>query len=167
MFDEVLTLLKDTLYISFSRDAEKKRTRKIVFWYDPKKEYEELINELVLDNTEIIKYDNNSFWIRYRIENEELEKNIIIYLPFERRKGVDNDLLDLEATNSDLLFTPDSTTMRLNNLGLTNDCRKIISKYAKFFGNKKREQDFKNFDIDEKNQDNIDLIITAILLNIK
>lgn len=167
MFDEVLELLKDTLKGAFSRDTERKRTRKIIFWYDSKQEYQDFINELELEDTEIIKYDNNSFWIRYHIEKEELNKNIIIYLPFERKKGIDNDLLDLETSNSDLLFNPDSTTMRLKNLGLTEDCRKIISKYAKFFGNKKRETEFKNFDIDEKNNDNIDLIITAIMLNIK
>ena len=167
MFDEVLELLKDTLNGAFSRDTERKRTRKIIFWYDPKQDYADFINELELDNTEIIKYDNNSFWIRYHIEKEELNKNIIIYLPFERKKGIDNDLLDLETANSDLLFNPDSTTMRLKNLGLTEDCRNIINKYAKFFGNKKRENEFKNFDIEEKDNDNIDLIITAILLNIK
>lgn len=167
MFDEVLELLKDTLKGAFSRDTERKRIRKIIFWYDSKQEYMDFINDLELDNTEIIKYDNNSFWIRYHIETEELSKNIIIYLPFERKKGIDNDLLDLETANSDLLFNPDATTMRLKNLGLTEDCRRIISKYVKFFGNKKREAEFKNFDIDEKNTDNIDLIITAILLNIK
>ena len=167
MFDEVLELLKDTLNGAFSRDIERKRTRKIIFWYDPKQDYTDFINEFELDNTEIIKYDNNSFWIRYHIEKEELNKNIIIYLPFERKKGIDNDLLDLETANSDLLFNPDSTTMRLKNLGLTEDCRNIINKYAKFFGNKKRENEFKNFDIEEKDNDNIDLIITAILLNIK
>ena len=167
MFDEVLELLKDTLKGAFSRDTERKRTRKIIFWYDSKQEYQDFINELELEDTEIIKYNNNSFWIRYHIEKEELNKNIIIYLPFERKKGIDNDLLDLETSNSDLLFNPDSTTMRLKNLGLTEDCRKIVSKYAKFFGNKKRETEFKNFDIDEKNNDNIDLIITAIMLNIK
>ena len=167
MFDEVLELLKDTLKGAFSRDTERKRTRKIIFWYDSKQEYQDFINELELEDTEIIKYDNNSFWIRYHIEKEELNKNIILYLPFERKKGIDNDLLDLETSNSDLLFNPDSTTMRLKNLGLTEDCRNVIKKYAKFFGNKKRETEFKNFDIDEKNTDNIDLIITAILLNIK
>ena len=167
MFDEVLELLKDTLKGAFSRDTERKRTRKIIFWYDSKQEYQDFINELELEDTEIIKYDNNSFWIRYHIEKEELNKNIIIYLPFERKKGIDNDLLDLETSNSDLLFNPDSTTMRLKNLGLTEDCRNVIKKYAKFFGNKKRETEFKNFDIDEKNTDNIDLIITEILLNIK
>ena len=39
MFDEVLELLKDTLNGAFSRDTERQRTRKIIFWYDSKKEY--------------------------------------------------------------------------------------------------------------------------------
>ena len=167
MFDKVLELLKETLNGDFTRDAEKQRKRKIIFWYDPKKEYEEFVNELSLDNTEIIKFDDNSFWIRYHIEIEEQNKNIIIYFPSERKKDADNDLLDLETANSDLFFNPDSTTMRLKDLGLREDCRKVISKYAKFFGDKKREQNFKNFDINQKTPDNIDLIITAVLLNIK
>ena len=76
-------------------------------------------------------------------------------------------MLDLENSNSDLLFNPDSTTMRLKNLGLTEDCRKVINKYDRFFANKKRETEFKNFDIEDKNNDNIDLIITSIMLGIK
>ena len=46
MFDEVLELLKDTLNGAFSRDTERKRTRKIIFWYDPKQDYADFINEL-------------------------------------------------------------------------------------------------------------------------
>lgn len=57
--------------------------------------------------------------------------------------------------------------MRLKNLGLTEDCRKVINKYTKFFANKKRETEFKNFYIEDKNNDNIDLIITSIILGIK
>ena len=167
MFDEVTQLLLDTINGEFSRDNEKKRTRKIIFWYDPKEEYKELINELNIENTEILIYENNSFWIRYHIEKEELTKNIVIYLPFERPNANNNELLDIESSNSDLLFNPDATTMRLKNLGLTEDCRNIIKNYSKFFNNKKRECNFKEFDIEEKTPDNIDYIITAILLEIK
>lgn len=170
MFDEVKQLLFDTLKGAFTRDTERKRTRKIIFWYDAKEEYKELIDELKSDdslqNTEILVFDNNSFWIRYHIEKEELNKNIIIYLPIERPKGNDNDLLDLESANYDLMFNPDSTTMRLKDLGLGEECRNIIKKYSKFFNDKKRETKFKEFDSD-KTLDNIDYIITAILLNIK
>ena len=77
MFEKEKELLNDTLNNPFSRDSERKRTRKIVFWYDPKESYSVLLPELQFDNTEIIKYDNNSFWIRYHIEKEELNKNIL------------------------------------------------------------------------------------------
>lgn len=167
MFEEVKELLISMLTSSFSATSEKSRNRKIIFWYDAKKDYEELLDELELEDTEIIKYNNNSLWIRYHIEKEELKKNIVIYLPFERQKGINNELLDIETANSDLLFNPDSTTMRLKNLGLSDDCRAVIKKYNRFFNNKTRESDFKEFDIEEKNNDNIDYIITAILLGIK
>ena len=167
MFEEVKELLISMLNSRFSATSEKSRNRKIIFWYDPKKDYEELLNELELENTEIIRYDNNSLWIRYHIEKEELNKNIVIYLPFERQKGVNNELLDIETANSDLIFNPDSTTMRLKNLGLSDECRVVIKKYNRFFNNKIRENDFKVFDIEDKNSENIDYIITAILLGIK
>lgn len=167
MFEEVKELLISMLNSSFSATSEKSRNRKIIFWYDAKKDYEELLNELELENTEIIRYDNNSLWIRYHIEKEELNKNIVIYLPFERQKGVNNELLDIETANSDLIFNPDSTTMRLKNLGLSDECRAVIKKYNRFFNNKIRENDFKVFDIEDKNNENIDYIITAILLGIK
>ena len=167
MFEEVKELLISMLNSSFSATSEKSRNRNIIFWYDPNKDYEELLNELELENTEIIRYDNNSLWIRYHIEKEELNKNIVIYLPFERQKGVNNELLDIETANSDLIFNPDSTTMRLKNLGLSDECRAVIKKYNRFFNNKIRENDFKVFDIEDKNNENIDYIITAILLGIK
>ena len=164
--EEVINHLKEILYNPFNREDEKSRTRKIIFWYDPKKEYESTIDELELDNTEIIKYDKNSFWIRYHIEREELSKNIIIYFPFDRRNNFDNDLLDLEVSNSDLVFNPDMVNIKLRSLGLKNEFRPLIIKYEKFFANNKRLIEFKNFDI-EKNVNNFDLVVTSVLLKIK
>ena len=164
--EEVINHLKEILYSPFNREDEKSRTRKIIFWYDPKKEYESTIDELELDNTEIIKYDKNSFWIRYHIEREELSKNIIIYFPFDRRNNLDNDLLDLEVSNSDLIFNPDMVNIKLRSLGLKNEFRPLIIKYEKFFANNKRLIEFKNFDI-EKNINNFDLVVTSVLLKIK
>ncbi len=164
--EEVINHLKEILYCPFNREDEKSRTRKIIFWYDPKKEYESTIDKLELDNTEIIKYDKNSFWIRYHIEREELSKNIIIYFPFDRRNNLDNDLLDLEVSNSDLVFNPDMVNIKLRSLCLKNEFRPLIIKYEKFFANNKRLIEFKNFDI-EKNVNNFDLVVTSVLLKIK
>lgn len=164
--EEVINHLKEILYCPFNREDEKSRTRKIIFWYDPKKGYESTIDKLELDNTEIIKYDKNSFWIRYHIEREELSKNIIIYFPFDRRNNLDNDLLDLEVSNSDLVFNPDMVNIKLRSLCLKNEFRPLIIKYEKFFANNKRLIEFKNFDI-EKNVNNFDLVVTSVLLKIK
>ena len=49
---------------------------------------------------------------------------------------------------------------------IKDECKKVIKNYDKFFKNKKRENDFKEFDC-VKDEDTIDYIITAILLNIK
>lgn len=167
MEDSVKELLSSMLFSDFSASSQKARKRKIIFWYDPAKAFIDNIDELQFDNTEILKYDNNSLWIRYHIEKEELNKNIIIYLPIERSTGSNNNLLDLETANPDLIFNPDKTNMKLRDLGLPEDCRNIIKKYMRFFNNKTRETEFLNFDIEDKNADNIDYIVTSILLGIK
>lgn len=167
MLDDVKQLLSETLNKNLLKDNQKKRSRKIVLWYDSKKKYIDLIDELRIDNTEIIIYDNNSFWIRYYIEKEETTKNIVIYMPCERIKEIDNPLLDIESSNSDLIFTPDDITRKLKDLNLSEDCREKIKNYDKFFNSKKRKNEFVLFDIDKKTPDNIDYIITSILLGIK
>ena len=167
MEDSVKELLSSMLFSDFSASSQKARKRKIIFWYDPTKAFMDNIDELQFDNTEILKYDNNSLWIRYHIEKEELNKNIIIYLPIERSTGSNNNLLDLETANPDLIFNPDKTNMKLRDLGLPEECRSIIKKYMRFFNNKTRETEFLNFDIEDKNTDNIDYIVTSILLGIK
>ena len=45
MFEEVKELLIATLIGAFTRDSERKRSRKIIFWYDAKQEYQELIEK--------------------------------------------------------------------------------------------------------------------------
>ena len=72
MSDEV----KELLISMISSPNTKDRKRKIIFWYDPKEEYLEYVNDLVFDdNTELIIYKDNSFKIRYHIEVEELNKD--------------------------------------------------------------------------------------------
>ena len=165
MNDEVMDLLRSYVF-----QDDLSRERKIIFWYDEKESYKEEIDNLVFtDDIELIKYDNNSFWIRYHIEVEEPSKNFIIYLPFDRKKGLDNDLLDLESSNTNYLFNPDQTTMWLKELNLKDEktIYNLVKKNQKFFKDKKRRNKFNEFDIEEKNADNINLIILSSLLNLK
>lgn len=165
MNDEVMDLLRSYVF-----QDDLSRERKIIFWYDEKEAYKDEIDNLVFtDDIELIKYDNNSFWIRYHIEVEEPNKNFIIYLPFDRKKGLDNELLDLESSNINYLFNPDQTTMWLKELGIKDDkvIYNLVKKNQKFFKDKKRRNKFNEFDIEEKNEENINLIILSSLLNLK
>ena len=167
MYKEEEKLLINLLNTDFSREEERKRSRKIVFWYDEDKEYQEFIKELEVEGTKIIIFENNSFYIRYYIEKINLKDNIVVYFPFERPRAVDNELLDIESANKDLLFKPDAITMKIKSLNLTRDEEGVIKKNKDFFNNKKREDDFREFPIEKKNSQNIDYIITAVLLGIK
>lgn len=166
MNDEVKGLLLEALL----HENTNHRNRKIIFWYDPNKVYTELIEELTNDtnikDTEIIKYCDNSNWIRYHIEKEDPNKNIIVYLPINKPDNRDNYLLDLQSYNADYIFNPDSTTMTLKGLGLNEDCRDAVKRNEKFFNNQKREVKFREFEID-KTKENIDFIIMSIILGIK
>ena len=63
MNDEVMDLLRSYVF-----QDDLSRERKIIFWYDEKEAYKDEIDNLVFtDDIELIKYDNNSFWIRYHI----------------------------------------------------------------------------------------------------
>ncbi|MGI6330049.1 MAG: BREX-1 system phosphatase PglZ type A [Bacilli bacterium] len=167
MFEEIKILLSETITSDYPYNNDRKRKRKIIFWYDAKGEYKDLVDDIVFpEDTKLIKYENNSFWVRYYIEMVEPNKNIVLYIPYERETGIKNDLLDLEMANKDMIFIPDSTTMRLKNLKLSNDFRSIIEKNHNFFKDKKREERFKLFEMD-KDLSNVDYIITSILLNIK
>lgn len=165
MNEEVMDLLRSYVF-----QDDLSRERKIIFWYDEKEAYKDEIDNLVFtDDIELVKYDNNSFWIRYHIEVEEPNKNFIIYLPFDRKKGLDNDLLDLESSNTNYLFNPDQTTMWLKELHLKDDkvIYNLVKKNQKFFKDKKRRNKFNEFDIEDKNEENINFIILSSLLNIK
>lgn len=152
-------------------NEKKQLKRKIIFWYDGQKKYENVIDkikkEIDNNNNEIIIYKNNSFAIRYYIEIENPNKNFVIYFPSNRPQDAQNDLLDLETSSGyELNFNPDSTTKIIVELGLNDSNRKIIEENEKFFGNQERRKKFKEFEC-EKNNSTINYIITAILLGIK
>jgi len=164
MSDEV----KDLLITMINEPNTNGRKRKIIFWYDPKEEYSDSIDDtIVSESTELIKYENNSFWIRYHIEKEIPDKDVILYLPIDKKKSIDNELLDLESANIKYIFNPNRTTMLLKEFNLSEDEYDVIKKNEKFFKDKVRRQKFNDFKDVEKNEDNINLIIIAVLLNIK
>ena len=169
MDQEVINLLRDYLD-NGKTPLTHARERKIIFWYDEKQVYVDTIDELkdVFDNTELIKYNQNSFEIRYRIEVEETQKNFIIYCPFAEKKKAENPLLDLQSANQDFVFNPDQTTMWIKELGLSDLDREYVKDNQKFFKDKRRRAKFADFSgFESKSGININWIASAVLLGAK
>jgi hypothetical protein len=56
---------------------------RIVIWYDPEKQYESSIGQLLLVNaTLIIVTDKNTLQTKYRLEKEEPESKFLLYTTF-------------------------------------------------------------------------------------
>ena len=64
--------------------------RKIVFWYDEGKNFYESVKNHKFNNVETIIYENNPFKIKYYIEVENKETNILIYLPISKPIDTEN-----------------------------------------------------------------------------
>ena len=55
-------------------------TRKLVFWYDDKAEFEEDIDSVELDNAKVYKLEkDNQFYTKYFLEREDTTTNYLIY----------------------------------------------------------------------------------------
>jgi hypothetical protein len=66
----------ESLKSEFSKQLKNGEKRKIVFWNDYEKEFEDTINEVNIDGVKIHKLTNtNSFATKYLIEEEDTESN--------------------------------------------------------------------------------------------
>ena len=104
---------------------------RIIFWYDEKKQFEEHFADLILDDAEAIKIENNEFAIKYKILREEKEKKFLVYKADKRPENLQNWLLDVELYSGE--FRTDKIALWLADLGLGLDFVNVVEKYQEFF----------------------------------
>ncbi|MBI9030469.1 BREX-1 system phosphatase PglZ type A [bacterium] len=85
---------------------------RIVFWYDEKKEFPELFEELEIEDTEKITIDNNEFQVKYKILREKEKQKFLLYLPYAQPQDIDNWLLDVQLAEG--VFKSDQTGLLLS-----------------------------------------------------
>lgn len=161
--DEVKKVLEENL----NKEPINNKKRNIVFWYDDDGEFATDIEELELTNANIIRLeDNNSFYIKYLLEKEDLDSNYLIYSSKAKPKARENFLLDI-FKYSDEFFT-DKATVNMRSLGIKDDRLKpIFKKYTKFFNNKERFNKFKSYEIEDYSEENINIAVFASLCKIQ
>ena len=144
-----LKQIVDRLNAEFTGD-----TRKLVFWYDDKAEFEEDMESVELENAKVYRLQpDNQFQTKYYLERIDTTTNYLIYAPFPKPDVKENHLEDTMLYSK--RFYADRASLLSVDLGIDEKYKHIIEKHIKFFGNKDRTQRFYDLEIENFNEENI------------
>lgn len=115
--------------------------RRIIFWYDEDGEFEDKIEELVLDNASILVLTgNNNFAAKKLLAVDDIITNYLVYSPLQYDRPEDNWLINIELYSEE--FRADLNSIWMDEIGLPNNVtiRKLVKGYRKFFNNMERRK---------------------------
>lgn len=113
--------------------------RHIIFWYDKDKEFEDKLDEVVLENAKVIALTgNNAFSVKKLLSVDDLTTNYLVYSPLSYDRPDDNWLLDIELYSEE--FRADLISIWMDEMGLASNpaMRKQVKKYRAYFNAKDR-----------------------------
>ena len=131
--DQVQTRLNE-LFVTYGE-------RKLIFWYDPDKEFEEDIDNdaIKLDNAKIYKLDPKSqFKTKRLFEIEDTKNNYLIYSPFNAMDENDENNHLLSILKYSTQFKADKISIIMTQLNIPVELHDAVKRYSKFFEAKSR-----------------------------
>lgn len=108
--------------------------RRIIFWYDEDKEFEDKLDEVVLENAKVIVLTgNNAFSVKKLLSVDDLMTNYLVYSPISYDRPEDNWLLDVELYSEE--FRADLISIWMDEMGLVSNpaMRKQVKNYRAYF----------------------------------
>ena len=113
--------------------------RRIIFWYDEDREFEDKLDEVVLENAKVIALTgNNAFSVKKLLSVDDLTTNYLVYSPCVYNRPDDNWLLDVELYSEE--FRADLISIWMDEMGLASNpaMRKQVKNYRAYFNAKTR-----------------------------
>ncbi len=129
--------MTEQLLISLKKKFE---THRIVFWYDEKKELEDVFASLELSEVVKEKIENNEFQLKYRILRENKDQKFLLYHNGSAPDEKDNWLLDVQLSHT--TFRADKVSFLLIELGLSEEFRSVIENHKEFYDSAERKAKF-------------------------
>lgn len=117
--------------------------RRIIFWHDEDREFEDKLEELHLDDAKLLVLTGtNNFAAKKLLTVEDTINNYLVYCPLTYESQEDNWLLNIELYSEE--FRADLVSIWMNELKLpaTPDFRRLVKGYRKFFGAQERRTAF-------------------------
>lgn len=123
----------------FSAPLPEFYNRRIIFWYDEDREFEDKLSDVVLDNAKVVALTgNNTFNIKKLLSHDDITTNYLVYDPLSFERPDDNWLIDIELYSE--LFRADLLSIWMDEMGIlsTPSMRKHVKSYRKYFNAKDR-----------------------------
>ena len=113
--------------------------RRIIFWYDEDREFEDKLEDLQLANaTLVVLTGSNTFAVKKLLCEDDLSSNFLVYQPLSFNKDDENWLINVQLYSEE--FRADLNSIWTDEMGLpsTPIIRKQVKAYRKFFNAKAR-----------------------------
>ncbi|MFV0503480.1 MAG: BREX-1 system phosphatase PglZ type A [Lachnospirales bacterium] len=162
-----LDIIKKNLIERFNNPLEDFYKRRIIFWQDEEKEFNN-IDELFIENVKIIKLtDTNNFEIKKLLTLDDLNNNYLIYNNIKYENEESNWLLDIQLYSE--VFYADYFSLKMNELNIKNtpSLRKAVKGFRSFFENKDRISALKAMGKTYSNPLPLVIDITSVLCGLK
>ncbi|SLM29866.1 PglZ domain protein [Desulfamplus magnetovallimortis] len=139
---------------------EKKR---LVFWYDAEKEFEELLPSIEVEGATLIRIDEvAALDLKIRLETQDLEEKFILYAPYPEPSPETDWLCDIKLYSS--LFHADKASILMKELGLSNmSMRPYIKGRSSFFRSQDRLDRLKKWVEFDDRKETMDLKMLTVL----
>lgn len=119
--------------------------RRIIFWYDEDKEFEDKMDEITLNDAKVIVLTGtNNFEVKKLLAVDDVTSNYLIYCPLAYDKPEDDWLIDVELYSEEFRSDLISLWMDEMEIPATPALRKQVKNYRKFFNAKVRRDKITN-----------------------
>jgi len=115
--------------------------RRIIFWYDDEREFEDKLEELELENAQVLTLSGtNNFAAKKFLAVDDTTSNFLVYCPLHYEKPEDNWLINIEMYSEE--FRADLNSIWMDEMGLPNNptIRRMVKDYRKFFNSIERRK---------------------------
>lgn len=142
--------------------------RRIIFWHDEDREFEDKLDEITLTNAKLVALTgSNAFEVKKLLSHDDLSSNFLVYCPISYEKQEDNWLIDIELYSEE--FRADLISIWMDEIGIlsTPAMRKQVKAYRKFFNAKDRRNRITGQNIVPSTQAQLHMAVMAALCGVK
>lgn len=135
---DINTIIQD-LTNRFSSPLPEFHPRRIIFWYDEDREFEDKLDDFHLTNAKFLRLTgSNTFAVKKQLCQDDTVSNYLVYSPLSFQREDDNWLINVQLYSEE--FRADLISMWIDemNLPATPMVRKQVRFYRKFFNAKER-----------------------------